>query len=193
VKSNQRLLAGLMITVAACLPPTRGWLESDMTRHMLLQLPALLLAGALLASGLPRKITRPVAACNAHGTTGLLFVLLVLSFWMIPRALDEAVLTPAMALAKFSSLLAAGAALQQSWRPAGTIVQLFFIGNWAAMNATIGLLYQQVPSRLCNVYLLDDQQFTGKGLVVLSVLLPVAWVASLRWQQPGVLSTTIGD
>src|SRR3546814_9484824 len=99
-----------MITVAACLPPARGWLESDMTRHMLLQLPALLLAGALLASGLPPKITRSLAAYNAHGTSGLFFVLLVLSFWMIPRALDEAVLTPEVTLAKFSSLLAAGAA-----------------------------------------------------------------------------------
>src|SRR3546814_14290185 len=109
-----------------------------MTLHMLLQLPALLLAGALLASGLPPKITRSLAAYNAHGTSGLFFVLLVLSFWMIPRALDEAVLTPEVTLAKFSSLLAAGAALQQSWRPAGTIVQLFFLGNWAAMSATIG-------------------------------------------------------
>src|SRR3546814_9510497 len=67
VTTSQRVLAGLMITVAACLPPARGWLESDMTRHMLLQLPALLLAGALLASGLPPKITRSLAAYNAHG------------------------------------------------------------------------------------------------------------------------------
>src|SRR3546814_13469414 len=79
VTTSQRVLAGLMITVAACLPPARGWLESDMTRHMLLQLPALLLAGALLASGLPPKITRSLAAYNAHGTSGLFFVLLVLS------------------------------------------------------------------------------------------------------------------
>src|SRR3546814_16352075 len=111
----------------------------------------------------------------------------------MPRALDEAVLTPEVTLAKFSSLLAAGAALQQSWRPAGTIVQLFFLGNWAAMSATIGLLYQQVQNRLCNLYLLGDQQITGEGLVMLAVLVPVIWVASLRWQQPGVLSTMNGD
>src|SRR3546814_9488470 len=81
----------------------------------------------------------------------------------------------------------------QSWRPAGTIVQLFCLGNWAAMSATVGLLYQQVQNRLCNLYLLGDQQSTGEGLVMLAVLVPVIWVASLRWQQPGVLSTMNGD
>src|SRR3546814_17359920 len=104
---------------------------------------------------------------------------------MIPRALDEAVLTPEVTLAKFSSLLAAGAALQQSWRPAGTIVQLFFLGNWAAMSATVGLLSQQVQTRLCNLYLIGDQQINGEGLVMLAVLSSEEGRVGAEWVRRG--------
>lgn len=179
---------GLCLAALACLPPLRGWLEADMARHMLLQFPALLLAGVALAGILPAAVRARIADCNAHGVAGLLLCLLVLSFWMIPRALDEALRAEPVALAKASSLIVAGTALRLSWRPAGPVVQLFFLGNWAWMGATVGLLYRQWPSRLCNAYLVDDQATAGMGLVVLAAAVPLAWLLmpqTRRWLAGG--------
>ena len=44
------------------------------------------------------------------------------------------------------------------------------------MMAVVGMMYQQDTSRLCNFYLLNDQQYAGIGLVVLSIALPVLWL-----------------
>lgn len=163
--------------IGVLLPASRAWLESDMARHMLLQFPLLLIVGAGFANTLPTTWRKVVATFNAHGANGLLLASLVLGFWMLPRALDDAVLSPPVALAKYASLLLAGMALRLSWRAAGTVVQLFFVGNWAWMSATVGLLYQSLPQRLCSVYLSDQQVVAGQGLVIMALLVPIAWLS----------------
>lgn len=173
---NRSWLAVAGASLAACvmLPPLGPWLESDMARHMLLQWPALVMAGVCLAPALPASARRQLATANEHGASGLFLAWLVLGFWMVPRAVDLSLVSTTIALAKYASLLAAGVMLRLSWRPAGTILQLFFIGNWAWMNATVGLLFQQTPSRLCNAYLMDGQRIAGEGLVLLAVVVPAA-------------------
>jgi hypothetical protein len=43
------------------------------------------------------------------------------------------------------------------------------------MMAIAGMQYQNMPQRLCNAYLLDDQTTTGIALVVASVVIAGAW------------------
>lgn len=179
-------LLGATLLAIGTAPSLRTWLEADMARHMLAQFPLLTLAGAAFASALPSRARGAVAAFNAHGLAGLLFCLLVSAFWMIPRALDQALLSFPVELAKIATLLAAGGALQLSWRRAGLVVQTFFIGNWAWMTAVVGLLYQDMSTRLCNGYLLDQQVVAGQGLVALAIVLPTALIALLA--KRGVLA-----
>ena len=186
-----RILLALSTIAACALPPLRGWLEADMARHMLMQFPLLLAAGALLGTSLPRRGRQSVAAFNAHGLAGFALFLLATAFWMIPRALDEALLSPAIEVAKFASLVAAGAALALSWRAAPPVVQAFFVGNWAWMSAAVGLLYEDAPARLCNFYLLDQQAVAGRGLVALAVIVPLAWIVSLA--RSGYLADLLSD
>ena len=150
-----------------------------MVRHMLMQFPLLILAGAAFASIAPPRMLTVIASINVHGLAGLLFCLLVSAFWMIPRALDLALQSPTAEIAKIATLLVAGAGVQLSWRPAGIVVQTFFIGNWAWMTAVVGLLYQDPSTRLCNGYLLDQQVVAGYGLVALAILVPTALVVVL--------------
>jgi hypothetical protein len=82
---------------------------------------------------------------------------------------------PLAAGAKFASLLLLGAALPGALRRAHVVVQLFFVANICAMMAIAGMLYRELPQRLCNAYLLDDQTVTGTALVALALLLGVAW------------------
>ncbi|AYH44090.1 hypothetical protein [Azoarcus sp. DN11] len=177
---------GVALLAAGTVPSLRTWLEADMARHMLMQFPLLILTGAAFASALPARLRGAVAAVNAHGLAGLLFCLLVSAFWMVPRALDQALLSPPVEIAKIAALLVAGGALRLSWRPAGIVVQTFFIGNWAWMTAVVGLLYQDMSTRLCNGYLLDQQVIAGQGLVALAIVLPTAFIALLA--KRGVLA-----
>lgn len=170
-------VAGLVLTALLALPVARTLLEASMLRHMLLQAPLLLLAGALLTGGLRLRARAALMGWNAHGITGLLAVAGILSLLMVPRALDLALAEPRVELAKFALLLLAGAALRLSWRPAGLLVQGFFLGNVLPMTAVAGQLYADSPVRICNAYLLDDQVRLGEWLIALAALVAVAWLA----------------
>ncbi len=172
---NRRHIAiGLACLTLAILP--RHWLEAEMLRHMLLQLPLLLAAGWLLAAGATRS-TAPaaIARYDQHGVCGLAAMLFVTAYWMIPRALEQSITASWAEAAKFASLIALGAILPGSLKRANWIVQLFFLGNFSWMMAVAGIQYQSMPQRLCNAYLLDDQVWTGIGLVTASVAIAAIW------------------
>lgn len=171
------LAAALLAAIA--LPPARGWLEASMALHMLVQFPLLALAGGLLAQALPRPWRERLDTWNAHGIAGLLFVALAMALLMIPRLLDLAVIDPRVEVAKMTALVLAGAALRLSWTRAGKLVQGFFLGNVLPMMAAVGQLFQDTPLRLCNAYLLDDQDRVGTALVTLALLAGAAWLADL--------------
>ncbi len=172
---------GLALCAVLAWPALRQALEASMWRHMVLQFPLLMLAGALLAAALPQRARAAVARCNAHGIAGLVFVAMVLAVLMVPRVLDLALRDPAIEAAKCAALLGAGAALRLSWRVAGLVVQGFFLGNMLPMTAVVGELYIDTPLRLCNAYLLDDQARLGQWLVGLAALLALGWLARVGW------------
>lgn len=164
--------AVLLLGLAAARTP----LEASMALHMLLVLPALVLAGFLLGSGvLAAPLERSVRSFDAHGLTTLLFGLLVSAYWMVPRTLELSIGDWRYELAKCSSLLLLGALLPGAARRANGIVQVFFLGNFCAMTAIVGMLYQDQPRQLCNAYTVDDQAIAGVGLVTLACMLAVFW------------------
>ena len=178
-------LAGGALGLVLALPWTREAMESSMWRHMLLQFPAWLLAGALLAAALPPRARAAVARWNAHGIAGLVAVAVTLAVLMVPRVLDLALRRPDMEAAKLAALLLAGVALRLSWRPAGLVVQFFFLGNLLPMMVVVGQLYIDSPLRLCNAYLLDDQARLGAWLIGGAAVLGAAWLAWTGWVLAG--------
>jgi len=152
-----------------------AWLEVDMARHMLVEFPLLMGAGTWAARRAPPRIDAAIAQLDRYGLTGWTVANLVLAFWMIPAALDAALGDAAVNAAKHASLVAAGFALASSWRRSPVVLEAFFVGNFAWMAATVGLLYQDSETRLCLNYLADSQQRAGRGLVALAVAVPVCW------------------
>ncbi len=172
---------GLALCVVLAWPPLRHALEASMWRHMVLQFPLLMAAGALLAAALPPRARGAVARWNAHGIAGLVGVAVVLGVLMVPRVLDLALRDGTIEAVKGAALVLAGAALRLSWRAAGLVVQGFFLGNVLPMTAVVGQLYIDAPLRLCNAYLLDDQARLGQWLIALAVLLALGWLAQVGW------------
>jgi hypothetical protein len=59
------------------------------------------------------------------------------------------------------------------------VVQGFFLGNVLPMMAVVGYLFGSSPVRVCNAYLLDDQEGLGQKLVWIAVATGLAWFASV--------------
>lgn len=165
-------------------------LTRSMARHMLVHIPLILFAGMAAGAALCgsvwtrtefwKRAGRTWAKFNEHGVPGLLLGLLVSAYWMIPKSLDDVLLLQAAALGKYAGLFITGLVLFDALRRANSVVTLFFLGNFSWMMAVAGLVYQEQTSRLCNAYLLSDQDVAGKGLVVLAVLIPLAWLWTER-------------
>jgi hypothetical protein len=171
-----QVCAGAAILAALTLTPLRPALESAMSTHMLIQFPALMLGGALLSAAVPAALRHRLASWNSLGISGLVAVALSLAVLMIPRVLDLALTSAAVETAKIISLMLCGALLRHSWRMGGLLIQAFFLGNMLPMMGVVGWLYSNASQRLCNAYLLDDQQNLGNGLVWLSVAIALVWL-----------------
>ena len=163
------------------LAPVRQLLESSMWRHMLVQFPLWMLVGCWLASALGARARERIARWNADGISGLVATAVVLAVLMVPRVLDLALVRPDIEVAKCTALVVAGAALRLSWRPAGQVVQGFFLGNLLPMMVVVGQLYIDSPLRVCNAYLLGDQVRLGQWLVGMAAGVAVGWLGWVAW------------
>lgn len=179
--ASPQAIAAVLAAVAVplAIPAVRGALEADMASHMLLEFPLVVGIGAVAAGFAPRA-RAAFARIDRMGITGWLFASLALAYWMIPSALDAALANPAINAAKFATLGLAGFALRASTSRSPPALEAFFVGNFAWMSATVGLLYQEAEMQLCLNYLADGQQRAGRGLVVLSIACVVAWLVARR-------------
>ena len=174
-----RSCAGMILLLVMVSPPIRRATEASMTAHMLVQYTGLLLAGSLLVDGLPARWLQALQRWNELGIAGLVGSSLTLAVLMVPRVLDLALTDMRVESLKVVALVLTGAALGLSWRRAGTVVQVFFLGNVLPMMAVVGSLYQDPATRVCNAYRLDDQQDLGLALVWIAVGVLTLWLLRL--------------
>jgi hypothetical protein len=179
--------------VALSVPPLRMIIEQNMAWHMVFQMPLLVVGGWFIffsrvseRLGNSKSVTwlDAVASLNQFGLTGFLLVTVVFSYWMLPLALDKAIVQPAADLIKITTLILSGVVLRESFRCAPVVVQLFFMAYWSSMLVWLGAYFTTTDLRLCNVYSLETQYTAGKGLIALGIgvgtLLIAKIVASKR-------------
>lgn len=165
-------IPGILLAAFGLLRP---WLEESMARHMVLELPGLFCIGWLAARACNNTLGRMLAPWNRDGVTALLAVFLIASYWMLPTALDLAVLNWEIATVKVASLLSAGILLGATWKESMPVLRAFFVLNWVWMTLTAGFLYRDAPRQLCAAYLSEQQSDTGLGLVFLATAVLCLW------------------
>lgn len=178
--------------IALWLRPLRGLLEGTMALHMAVQMPLLIALGTFVAISLRDREPRWFAAADWLGIPGLVAVLLASSFWMLPRALDEAVADPAFDLVKFVTLpLLVGLPLGLSWRRMPPLGRAFIWANFIPKLGAIGGLYLGAPIRLCAYYRLDQQQLAGWTLIAIAIALGLTWfvAAFVGWTPAGAAAS----
>jgi uncharacterized membrane protein YqaE (UPF0057 family) len=206
-RSERRALAWVaaISTAAAAmvlsLPPLRVLIEQGMAWHMVVQMPLLAAAGWLASravhmastegadEGSAQRVSADTASAtrsrrwppvNRLGLTGFMAVQCIAAYWMLPSAIDRAVVLPMVDAAKIASLFAAGWWLRNAFRLAPPAVQLFFAGTTLPMAVWLGSYLASTDLRLCNAYSLESQVNAGRGLVALAIGAGLAWAVHLR-------------
>ena len=173
-------LAGMVAILAGALsvPPLRSVIEQSMAWHMVFQMPLLVAAGALAARALPAPgLSGKWISFNLFGLTGFMAAQGIIAFWMLPLAIDRAVVNPGFDALKLVTLFASGVLLREAFHRAPMALQLFFIGYWVSMMCWLGIYFATTDLRLCNAYSLDSQTATGWRLLALGLLLGATWLA----------------
>ncbi len=175
-------IAAALLFLLLLSPPVRHALQATMTTQMLLQNPLLVCVGILVGHALPARVLAPTESWNYRGVTGLTLASVAAALWMLPRLLDSSVTEPAIAVAKYLSVpLLIGLPFAVSWPRMSFIVRGVFLLEFTATCFRMGWLYLAWPERLCNNYLLDDQERLGWYLVLIGVTLCALIAGKLLW------------
>lgn len=171
MKPGSWLLLALAL-LGACIV-FRPFLEHDPVTHVLVLLPALAAAGWMMAAGFESRSWQ-LDESSANALT-LLSVFAIL-FWMLPRYIDASLTNPLVEVAKFVSIpLCVGAVLALAWRSAHPFLRGFLKANALSMLGVLAFLYTHAPVRICNSYLVSDQERLGFGFLIVALFLTVAW------------------
>ena len=161
-----RCLAALaLFVIALMLSP---FIRLDPLLHVLLQLPLLGVSGWLAF--------RQVRAKPGYALPLLFVVLTTLAYWMLPRSIDLALADWRVDLLKLASLpLLVGAPLAMAWPGLHPILRGLLKAQTISMLGVLGFLYTHAPVRICNAYLVSDQERLGQGFLAAALLLAVCW------------------
>lgn len=186
-ESHRSMLALSLAPLLFLAEPVRVAVEGRMPLHMLLQFPLLLIAGACAARLLTRARPELGAAwsrLDGQGLLGLVTLSGVAALWMVPAALDAALMQPGIAAWKYGSWWVAGATTALAWPRMAAPLRLFLFGNLAWMLFTAGALYADAEQRLCVSYRVDEQSLTAIGLYAMGALLVAAAIAGAPIRPP---------
>ncbi len=172
--------AALLLALAS--PPVRHLLQATMTAQMLVQIPLLVGAGALVRWQIPESALASIERWDYRGVTSVVLASTTAAFWMLPRLLDASVVEPMVDTAKYLTVpLFIGLPLALSWPRMNFIVRGLFLLEVTATIFRMGWLYMVWPDRLCNNYLLDDQQRLGEYLLIIGAGVCTLIAAKLLW------------
>ncbi len=168
----KRFIYGLLLYIILLLPPTIKLLETWMLTHMLIQIPLLIIAGLFMGEYVKKRCGRFFKQWNKNGIPGILLVYFVTMYWMIPRAMDEAITVSSVEIFKFVSLpFLVGIVLYDSWSKLSAIAKGFIVFNYIPMFGMMAWLYIDSPIQVCNNYLESEQKMLGWGFLFITVFM----------------------
>ncbi|MBP2241932.1 hypothetical protein J2Z40_002505 [Cytobacillus eiseniae] len=165
----KQAILGIILYGILCIPPLTNYMESIMIVHMLIQLPLLILVGWLIGKPILRKFQHFFANWNTNGVPGIILFIFITMYWMLPRAIDEAVSEWYIELFKFIGLPIIGLCIRDSWSKIQTLGRSFIFLNYLPMFGLMAWLYIDSPIQICNNYLESQQKVLGWGFLVITI------------------------
>lgn len=176
----KQAIYGLILYIFLMLPPVIEIAESIMVIHMHMQMPLLIIVGMLFTPFLKERFPSFFEKWNENGIPGILLFFIVLSYWMIPRAMDDALTSIPVEVFKFISLLfLAGVPLRDSWRKLTPLVKKVLYVLLVLEFGILGWLYIFSDTQLCNNYVIAEQQALGWTFVIFAVCIFIYFLQTL--------------
>lgn len=172
--------AGILLYCLLLTPQALDLLEGQMVLHMLVQIPLLIVVGWFFANCFSPLLIKFNEQWNKYGISGLILGLFTLSFWMLPQNLDGALSHIGFEIVKLISLpLLCGLPLGLSWPKTTMLVRGFLKANFISMLLFLSWVYMVVPFRVCNNYLVADQELLATTLFYITGVLSIFWGGQL--------------
>lgn len=171
---------GLILFIFLALPPVVNLAESIMSIHMHMQMPLLAIAGMLMTPFIKRKFPNFFSRWNSDGVPGIILALLVIFYWLIPRAMDDTLMLMSVEIFKFISWpFLIGMPLLDSWKKLSkTWKNITYISLTIAYLFMAGL-YVFAPDQLCNNYLIIEQRTLGWGFFFIALSILIYFIQTL--------------
>ena len=171
---NLSVYISVVIFLVLVLPNSRSYLEQSMVSHMLVQLPLLAYCGVLIGNFSQKFFKLKIAYC--YSLPLIIVAFTTAMFWMLPRNLDASLAYTEFEILKFITIpLLLGVPLSLGWHNVGAITRSFFITNLLSMLVVLAWLYIEAPVRLCNYYLIDEQQVVGQLILYITGAVILYW------------------
>lgn len=162
-----QFIIALISFIFLILPPVSNFLESHMVLHMHMQMPLLVITGMLMNPFILKHFPLLFKKCNRNGLPGILLFIIIMTYWMIPRIMDEALSSTSVEFFKFISLpFLGGIPLRDSWDKISLTIKNVIILFFTILFIVMGWLYIKSPVQLCNNYLLIEQYTLGWGFLL---------------------------
>lgn len=178
------LASWLLIAVT----PAGTYLEASLPGHVLVEIPLLIIIGITAGNLIKPRLS---GVLNMISIPAILLACFTLAFWMIPRWLDASLGSEFTAYMKYLSLpLLVGIPLALSWQVLHPIARGVVKIEFLAMLFRLGWIYLVSPDRLCNNYLLGEQQNLGYMLILLGFAFGLTWLVQVFIMAPKPLQST---
>lgn len=164
----KQAIYGLLLYVFLMLPPVAEILETIMIIHMHMQMTLFVVSGFLMARFFQIRFPRFFEKWNQNGVPGMTLAIMIWVYWMIPRAMDDALTVQMVEIFKFISLpFFVGLPLRDSWRKFGAVGKNIILVIFTLIFIVAGWIYIGSESQLCNNYDIVEQKGLGWGTLAI--------------------------
>lgn len=175
---------GLILFVFLALPPVVNLAESIMTIHMHMQMPLIAVAGMLMTPLFKQYFPQFFDKWNKDGVPGILLALIVIGYWLIPRAMDDALMSLPVEVFKFISwAFLVGVPLMDSWPKLSTLWKNIVFVTLGIVYLVMAGVYIFAPDQLCNNYLIVEQRTLGWAFMFVGICLLLYFVQMLFYEE----------
>ncbi|WP_188205944.1 hypothetical protein [Alkalibacillus aidingensis] len=165
MKTIKFLLYSITLFLILTISPVSQFLESSMVGLMLIQIPGLTLSGYWLGKWLKMNHLVIFKSYNHSGIPGILIAIFTSIYWILPRMVDGALTEPILMVAKYITIpILIGLPIAWSWKSLHSVAKWFIITNGISMLFVMGWLYLNTNIRVCNNFLISQQQLLGNIL-----------------------------
>jgi hypothetical protein len=177
MKNRKLCWAGLVLYLILVFPLVLTFLESSMIGQMAVLIPGLFICGVLWGAAISAKVSRLLGGFNSNGIPGSLLAVFTLLFWILPRSIDASLNSIPVEIVKLVTIpLLAGVPMGISWGRLYSAAKGLIIGNLISMLFVMSWIYLEAPVRVCNNYLVSQQENLGRMLFTIGILLSLYYV-----------------